>query len=306
MNKIVLTGPTGAIGHALISLCLASGTEVFAICHPKSLRNNSIPQHKLVHVIEADLADLSGLVSVLPHNCDVFYHLGWAGCAAVFRNNLDVQAANIQYTLEAVRLAKACGCHTFIGAGSQAEYGRVEGKLRPDTPVFPEIGYGMAKLCAGQMGRMLAHQMGLKHVWARILSVYGPYDGPNTMIQSAIWALLNKQRISFTQGEQQWDYLYSKDAAAILLALGSANSVDGKVYCLGSGMAKPLKEYIEIIRDSIDSSLPIGIGDLPYNEKQIMYLCADTSDIINDLNYVYQYDFFVGIKETIDWCRQQR
>ena len=50
------------------------------------------------------------------------------------------------------------GCYKFIGAGSQAEYGRVEGKLTALTLTFPENGYGIAKLCAGQMSRILCEQ----------------------------------------------------------------------------------------------------------------------------------------------------
>ena len=306
MKKMIVTGPTGAIGQAIIEACLDLGIEVYAVCHQQSRRNRFLPEKTGMHLIEGDLSGLLHLQQTLPADCDVFYHLGWAGCAPELRNDMDVQAANIRYTLDAVRLAQACGCHTFIGAGSQAEYGRVEGLLRPDTPAFPEIGYGMAKLCAGQMSRVLAHQLGLKHVWARILSVYGPYDSEHTMIMSAIRSLLNGQKPSFTKGEQLWDYLYSADAAGILLALGSERSVDGAVYCVGSGQALPLKSYIEIIRDSIDPQLPLGIGDIPYSENQVMHLCADTTAIVRDLGYSYRFDFSEGIKATIEWYKQMR
>ena len=36
-----------------------------------------------------------------------------------------IQNKNVEYTLDAVYLAKRFGCDTFIGAGSQAEYGIV-------------------------------------------------------------------------------------------------------------------------------------------------------------------------------------
>jgi len=306
VNKVIVSGPTGCIGQAILNTAINQQIEIYAICHPDSLRNMSIPRHSLVHIIEADLSQLLSAKDMLPDDCEVFYHLGWAGCVPELRNDMDVQAANIRYTLDAVRLAQACGCHTFVGAGSQAEYGRVEGLLRPDTPAFPEIGYGMAKLCAGQMSRVLAHQLGLKHVWARILSVYGPYDSEHTMIMSAIRSLLNGQKPSFTKGEQLWDYLYSVDAAGILLALGSERSVDGAVYCVGSGQVLPLKSYIEIIRDSIDPQLPLGIGDIPYSENQVMHLCADTTAIVRDLGYSYRFDFLEGIKATIEWYKQMR
>lgn len=36
------------------------------------------------------------------------------------------------------------------------------------------------------------------------------------------------------------------------------------VYCIGSGQARPLREYIETLRDAVDPSLPLGIGDKNY------------------------------------------
>lgn len=90
--------------------------------------------------------------SRLPVQADAFstwrgaHH--WRG-----RNDMPAQIENIRYTIDAVRTAAAMGCRVFVGTGSQAEYGRVDGVLRADTPTNPENGYGMAKLCAGQMSR---------------------------------------------------------------------------------------------------------------------------------------------------------
>ena len=80
---------------------------------------------------------------------------------------------NVKQCLDAVFASKSLGCKVFVGAGSQAEYGNKGGVMRPDTFPEPISGYGMAKLCAGQMTRYLCKQAGIKHVWPRILSVYG-------------------------------------------------------------------------------------------------------------------------------------
>ena len=72
----------------------------------------------------------------------------------------------------------------------------------------------------------------------------------------------------------------------------------------GSGKTKQLKEYIEAIRDTVNPELEIGIGDIPYAEKQVMYLCADISSLTDDTGFVPQYSFEDGIKETVDWCRK--
>ena len=153
------------------------------------------------------------------------------------------QLLNIQYTLDAVKTAKLLGCKRFVGAGSQAEYGRTEKKLNAAVPTFPENGYGIAKLCAGQMSRIQCEQEGMEHIWARILSIYVPYDGENTMIMSVIRTLLKGEKPLSTKGAQQWDYLYAKDAGYAMYLLGE-RGISGKTYCIGSGKTRALKDYI--------------------------------------------------------------
>ena len=239
MKRAVITGPTGAIGMALITQCIREGWEVLAVCHRGSARISSIPVHPRVKILETELSELGQLEQVIEGRYDVFYHFAWAGTTGAARNDMYLQNQNVRYALDAVAAAKRFGCQLFIGAGSQAEYGRVEGLLRPDTPTFPEMGYGIGKLCAGQMTREYAHQLGMEHIWVRILSVYGPNDGTQSMVMSTILKLKNGEVPEFTKGEQLWDYLYSGDAANAFRLLGE-KGCDGKVYVLGSGKARPL------------------------------------------------------------------
>ena len=304
MKRVVITGPTGAIGIALISECMKQGIEVYALCRKGSERIGRIPKSELVHIVECDLAQMKNLSTEKIKKCDVFYHLGWAATIGDGRNDMPLQLQNVQYTLDAVKLAERLGCEAFVGAGSQAEYGRFEGKLNASVPAFPENGYGMAKLCAGQMSRVECQKRNIRHIWTRILSVYGPYDGEFTMITSTIRKLLNGEVPALTKGEQQWDYLYSGDAARALLLLGE-KGVDGKIYCLGSGKAQPLLHYMETIRDAINTDAKLGVGEIPYGPKQVMYLCADIEDLRRDTGFEPQIDFAEGIKRTIDWIKEK-
>ena len=298
-KRIVITGPTGAIGMALIKKCIEQRTAVLAICHKGSKRIANIPRNLLIEVLELDLADYHTFEPKGIEKCDVFYHLAWNGTFGDTRNDMPLQVKNIQYALDAAALAKRLGCHTFVGAGSQAEYGRVEGLLRPDTPAFPENGYGMAKLCAGQMSRTVCEQLGMNHIWTRILSVYGPYDGKDTMVMSSIRKMLANEPTEFTKGEQLWDYLYSEDAADALLALGT-DGVHGKVYCLGSGEAHPLSWYIEIMHKLSNSTADIGLGKMPYRDKQVMHLQADISELQKDVGFEPKTSFEEGVVRIME------
>lgn len=347
MKTIAITGPTGSIGMALIKKCISEGVRVLAFVNPDSKRLDRIPDNPLVSVIKCGLDGLSGCCaeddnSVLVDGdacltkCDAFYHFAWAGTFGDVRNNMPLQEQNAAYVLDAVRLAKRMGAKVFIGAGSQAEYGRVEGLLTADTPANPENGYGIYKLKAGNDSRKLCKELGMVHIWTRILSVYGPYDGMGTMIMSTITKLLNGEKPSLTKGEQIWDYLYSDDAANAMFLLGQVgvreynekydcavnsdsfekdsgdseencekltSAVDGNVYVIGSGIGRPLREYMEIMRDTINPDLELGIGEVPYGPKQVMHLQADISDLKRDTGFNPNYDFEEGIRNTIEYVR---
>lgn len=304
MKRIVLTGATSMIGVALIKECIENNVQVLAIVRCNSQNIMRIPKSELVDIVECDLENLQE-VTFSAYKYDVFYHLAWDFTARKFRDEPYRQNKNVNYTLDAVNLAFKLGCHTFIGAGSQAEYGRTgETAMSPETPINPDIAYGIAKYSAGKLSRLMCRDLGMKHIWTRIFSVYGPYDNDNTMIMYAINKLLAHERPSFTKSEQLWDYLYCGDAAQALYLLGSKGK-DKSVYCIGSGAIYPLYNYIYKIRDNINKELAIGIGDREYTENQVMHLCADVTNLIKDTGFQPRYSFDEGIKLTIGWVKSQ-
>ncbi len=299
MKRAMITGATGAIGTALLQTLIAEGIEVLVFCRPNSNRKHRIPEHPLVTIKYADLTEFANVENDTGKTYDVLYHFAWAGTTGQGRNDMHLQEKNIQYALDAVDMAARFGCTMFVGAGSQAEYGRFEGRLKPDTPAFPENGYGIAKLCAGQMTREHASQLGMRHAWIRILSVYGPNDGMQSMIMSTIDKIKKGEVPSFTKGEQLWDYLYSYDAAKAFYMVGQSN-VDRKIYVLGSGTAKRLCTYIEQLRDAVNPDAELNLGGVPYAPKQVMHLEADISVIQEDTGWSPETSFEDGITKTVE------
>ena len=148
--RVVITGATGAIGHALIAECIKQNIEVLAICHRGSKRAGMLADEvgrmlqskrigldcelpdRLIKIRYLNLDEYATGLPSMPY--DIFFHMAWSGTTGASRNDEALQQQNAAYSLDAVRLAKMLGCHTFVFAGSQAEYGRVEGKLTADTP----------------------------------------------------------------------------------------------------------------------------------------------------------------------------
>lgn len=303
MKRAIVSGATGSIGTALVNELIKNNIEVLVLVRPDSQRKENITNSPLVSVLECGMDDYSEVVNYSGKEYDVFYHFAWAGTTGTGRHDMYLQNQNIKYALDAVGMAKRFGCKRFIGAGSQAEYGRHEGLLKADTPAFPEMGYGYAKLCAGQMTRDYAHQCQMKHNWVRVLSIYGPNDGAQSMVMSTIYKIQNGEVPQFTKGEQMWDYLYSGDAAKAFRLVGE-KGIDGKTYVLGSGETRPLKEYIKDIRDAVNPNAEIQLGAIPYGEKQVMYLKADVSEIERDTGWKAETLFKDGIFETVSSIKQ--
>lgn len=294
----MITGATSMLGATLIEylINLKEEIKILAICRKDSKRRHYIPKHPNVKVREISLEHLGQFTS--KEHYDICFHFAWAGTDKQSREDAYLQSLNIKYTLETLSLAKRLGCHTFIGAGSQAEYGRIETDMAPNTPASPETGYGIAKYSAGKLSALYARQLGIKHIWVRILSVYGPKDGENTMISSTINQLLKGEVPELTPGEQKWDYLYVEDAVRAFWLMAERGK-DQSIYCLGSGQARPLKDYIITLKNEINPLLEVGIGKRAYEKRQVMYLCADISKLKEDTGFEPQISFEEGIKRTI-------
>ena len=304
MKRIVVTGATSMIGSALIEECLRHDVEVYAVVRADSSKKDRLPRDKRVHLVNGSLEDLSMLPGRISEKCDTFYHIAWGNTGENRNSSTELQSRNVFYTLKAVRAAHAIGCKRFIGAGSQAEYGPMDvPRIAPDSPVHPTTPYGASKLAANLLSFMLCKELGMEWIWPRIFSVYGIYEKETTMIASGLRKMLKGEKTEFTPAEQRWDYLYSKDAGRAYYLIGEKGR-DGAVYCVGSGQAHPLWEYIMQMAELTGADSP-GIGARPYPPGAVRNLCADIDSLTKDTGFVPEYTFEEGIKETLCWLESQ-
>lgn len=273
---------------------------VYGVVRENCTKLNILRKYTKLKIIACNLEEYENLPRLINDTCDTIYHLAWQGTGRkeVRNSSSMVQAENIRYTLLTLDVAVKLGCKTYIGVGSQAEYGLKDIEvIGPEIPCDPIEMYGIAKYAAGKLVRAQAEKYGVNCFWVRVFSVFGRYDSPTTMISSTVHKLLHGEVPSFTPAEQVWDYLYSKDAAEALYLIGEQEG--NKVYCLGGGKARRLREYIEEIRDIINPELKLGIGDLPYPDKAVMKLCADIKSLTIDTGWNPKYEFADAIRELL-------
>ncbi|MDR2446418.1 MAG: NAD(P)-dependent oxidoreductase [Treponema sp.] len=297
MKKIIISGATGMLGAALVKCAVERGLEILCVCRRESARVENLPASDRVSVQYADLSEYSTLR--VSGTYDAFFHLAWDKTRGASRDDVDVQAENVRYTLDAARFAYRAGCAMFVGAGSQAEYGIVSEPLKPDTPINPRSGYGIAKYAAGKLAALLCKQIGLRFNWLRIVSAFGPFDAPHTLIMYAINELKAGRRPALTKCGQTWDYLYCDDAARAFLAVAESG-VDGKAYPLGSGRSRELSGYLEALKNIVNPDGVLRFGEKDYYPHQPMHLCADISELIADTGWKPEVSFEEGIRKILE------
>ncbi len=228
------------LGAATVEECLKNDIEVVAIVRRNSKNLYRLPHSSKLKIVELNLDELSTFTPDF-NNADTFYHFAWetieyygktiTDLKKFWVNYVDVQEKNIRYTIEVVHFAKKCGCHKFIFAGSQAEYGLSDKPLNRETPIKPFTPYGVAKFSVGKLAEILCENLDMTFVWSRILSVYGINDRPHTLISYIVNCYENNIQPEITKCEQIWDYLHADDAARAFRLLGQY-STNG-IYVIG-------------------------------------------------------------------------
>lgn len=304
MCKYLITGPTGTLGINLILELLKGDSEIWAVCNPKSTRINKIPTNEKVHIVLVDMTEFSDLFKIVPE-IDVVINMAWAGTVGYSRNNMHIQLMNIKASIDLFDSAKRMKCKVFVGAGSQAEYGRKMTPICEGDREEPETGYGIAKLTAYRMLLNMCKETNIRFLWPRFFSVFGPYENHTSLIISTIDTLLDGENPKFTEGIQMWDYIYVKDAINILLGLVENENCEG-IFNISGGEAWQLKKYIELIYKEMNVGWKPKYGDIPYSDFQVMFLCGDMTKVQKYLGERNKTSFETGIRETIKWCIEEK
>lgn len=304
IKNIIATGVTGVLGYALLSYCVDNKIKATVIVRKSSNRIGNIPKSPLIKVAFCDLMNLKELSTIIDGKFDAFFHFGWDGTFGDSRLSESRQMKNVEITQEAVIQAHKLGCKVFIGSGSQSEFGHYDIPLNSNLTCKPDNWYGKAKLLASSEAQKLCTGFGIDFHWCRVVSVFGPNDGPQTLIMSVINKLLNNEDLLLTKCDQIWNYTYSYDIARLFFLV--AEKGVQPIYVFGNKESHPLKDYVLEICKKISPTACPQFGAIPYFKNQVTCLKVDTSELEKDLSYTPRFTFSEGIEETINWAKKQQ
>lgn len=295
MRKVIVTGATGFIGKWLIKTLLEADVDVTAIV--RNRKKVDIDFINKIQVYECEYYNYRTL-EVPIEKYDVFFHLAWEGVASKDKDNLDIQKRNIDMSVNALLLAKRLECKKFIATGTVAEYAYCERIMDFSQKQTPNDIYGAMKVSVYNILNVLSRKNEINFIWTVLPSTFGEGRDNDNIITYTITKLLRNEKPLYGDLEQLWDFLYVKEVARALWLIGEKGNGD-KIYGIGSGQYRQLKDYIYIIRDIINPDLELGIGELPQMSHKAYSSCVGIYDLMRDTNFQVEIGFEQGIKNTI-------
>lgn len=300
MKKAIVTGATGFVGGWLVKELVSRGVEVIAVVRSEESDMTVLQQYDNVRIVVCPLDEITTLpLLIFDNDVDVFYHFAWAGTSGMDRADVRMQLRNVQASCEAIEAASKMGCKKFINAGSIMEYEAMQYISIDGT--MPGLGniYSTAKQTADFMAKTLAVNLKLPYVNAIISNIYGTGEKSARFINTTIRKFLNKEKTSFTHGEQLYDFIYASDAARAFFLVGE-NGQPYTSYYIGNSIPYPLKDFIIKMRNVVDSDINLTFGEIPFQGALLKYTEFDTTKLNKEFGFETEVTFEEGIEKLLN------
>lgn len=305
MKSAVVTGANGFVGKALLNRLCRDGIDTFAVIHNTEAEKEIHKISPQVHCICCDMEKIQYLPNLVNTSVDVFFHLAWDGSSGEKRKDYKRQLRNVQWTVDAVRAAAELGCRRFVGAGSLVEYDTNSYIPMDGSAPEPVHFYAAAKLSAHYMSKIECNRYpGLAHCWAVLSHIYGIGDHTSNFVNFAAKLMLTGKSADFTEGKQLTDFVSVDDTARGLACIGRQGKANTSYY-VGSNHPRMLKEYIQIIRDTIDPKIRLNLGAVSFHGVIHSAEKFDCSKLMEDTEYEPRETFEEGMQKLIPWVQEQ-
>lgn len=301
MKTVIITGANGFIGSNLVRELLNNDYKVYALDRKDNSFN--LPQDDRCVFIPCELEDISDLPKLIPQNeAEAMYHFAWVGSAGSLRADTKVQLQNAQWAVDCLRVAKEIGCKRFLCAGTIMEHETIAATYTQGNRPGPGYIYGSGKLVAHTMCMSVAAQIGIDLVWPKITNAYGVGEKSPRMVNTTIQKCINGEAPQFTSGTQNYDFVYIDDVVRALRLIGEKGKPFHD-YLIGSGSAKPLREFLLEMKSEIAPDLDFIFGDIPFTGIDLPLEKFDTSQTERDTGFKASISFAEGCRRTCEWWK---
>ncbi|MFQ4146756.1 GDP-L-fucose synthase [Chlorogloeopsis sp. ULAP02] len=303
-KRILVTGGSGFLGRQVIDCLVKAGANREKITVPRSR--------------DCDLRLMENCQRAVDQQDIVIHlaaHVGGIGLnrekpAELFYDNLMMGTQLIHAAYQAV-------VEKFICIGTICAYPKFtpvpfnEDNLWNGYPEETNAPYGVAKKALLVQLQAYRQQYGFNGIYLLPVNLYGPEDNFDPRSSHVIPALIRKVHDAQIKGDKKisvWgdgsptrEFLYSEDAARGIV-MGSQFYNDPEPVNLGTGYEISIRDLINLICELMEFDGEIvWETDKPNGQPR---RCLNTQRAEKAFGFTAQVDLKKGLKNTIDWWRQ--
>jgi len=309
--KILVTGGAGFIGSNFIHYWLKKYPEdqiinfdvlTYAgnLDNLRDIENN--PNYKF---IKGDITDEEA-VNEAVKGVDLIVH--FAAESHVDRsilNSHDFIKTNVEGTRVLLEAAKNNGNIRFHHISTDEVFGSLDmdaPKFNEETPYDPRSPYSASKAASDHLVRAYYHVHKLPITISNCSNNYGPYQYPEKLIPLFITNLIEGKKVPvYGSGKNIRDWIHVDDhnrGVDFIIKKGRI----GETYCLGGDSERSNLEITELILEAMGA----GNDMIEYVKDRLghdLRYAIDYSKAKTELAWEPQIDFSIGLKETIEWYK---
>ena len=310
-SVFLVTGGAGFIGSNLCEELLNRGCRVRCLDDLSTGKMRNIENclsNPRFSFIEGDIKELSTCMAACESVDYVLNQAAWGSVPRSIEMPLFYCANNIAGTLNMLEAARQNSVKKFVYASSSSVYG--------DEPVLPKkegregnllSPYAVSKRADEEWAKQYTMHYGLDTYGLRYFNVFGRRQDPNgayaAVIPKFIKQLMNGETPTINgDGKQSRDFTYIENVIeANLKACLAPSTAAGEAYNIAYGGREYLIDIYYGLTKALGMDIEPNFG--PERAGDIKHSNADITKAREMLGYDPQWSFEKGIKEAIEWYK---
>ena len=310
--RVLVTGAAGFIGSNFVRMIArgelqgVSSVAVLDKLTYAGVKENLFSAKNILNFsfVEGDVCDAELVESMIE---DVDAVINFAAESHVDRSIqsasefLQTNVVGVQVLLDAIKISKKK--IRFLQVSTDEVYGSIEfGSWTEDWPLQPNSPYSASKASGELVARSYNRTHGMDVVITRCSNNYGTHHFPEKLIPLFITNLIEGKKVTvYGTGENVRDWLHVDDHCRGVYQV-LMNGRPGEVYNIGGGRELTNNEITRLILDTMgaDDSSVKYVEDRKGHDLRYS---VDWTKIKRELGYEPQVKFEDGLRETIQWYR---
>ena len=305
--KIFITGVAGFLGSHLADAMIAEGHHVVGVDNLIGGELDNVPAK--VHFHQIDCSDFNHIQKI-SQGSDIYYH-----CAATAYEGLSMFSPHlvtqniVGASVSIFSAAVANRAKRIVYCSSMARYGALEPPFTEDQAPRPQDPYGIGKLAAEEILRVLCETHEVEYVIAVPHNIIGPrqkWDDPFRNVASIMINLMlqGRQPIIYGTGKQQRCFSFIDDCLYCLKEMAFRENIVGEIINIGPDEETiTINELAERIANQLQFNLdPIYLPGRPQEVEQALCSSRKARKL---LQYKTSVDLDTGLARMIDAIRSR-